>query len=246
MNFIGAGELIKKSWSLYIANFRALIMVAAWSLIPAVAMTFVMLIPAELWILSSLLALAVGIGAMIVGLWVFANLTAIIAKIYGGEQYDVTAIGQNAWSKILPLLWVSALTGLAVFGGTLLLIIPGIIFAVWFTFGSVINVLEGTRGAAALKQSKQLVSGKWWAVLWRLVACYFVYGIIFYAVTAILLLIVGLATGQWEAFASGQYMSWLSDLITQVINIVAVPLAGAISVILYVELKKLKSQNPAA
>ncbi|MDD4995317.1 MAG: hypothetical protein PHW53_02555 [Patescibacteria group bacterium] len=241
MNFIGAGELIKKSWSIYFANFKTLILIAVWSLIPAVAMILVVLIPQELWILSMLLAIVAGIGTMIVGLWVFATMTAIIAKIYDGEQYDVKAISQNAWTKIIPLLWVSILTGFAVFGGTLLFLIPGIIFAVWFTFSSVINVLEGTRGTAALKQSKQLVTGKWWAVLWRLVACYFVYGIIFYIVTAILFLLVGLATGQWEAFASGQYLPWLSNLISQIVNVAAMPLAGAISVILYIELKKFKS-----
>lgn len=244
MELIGAGELINKSWSLYWSNWRMLVSIALWSLIPVAASILIAFIPESLWIAALFLSIAVGIGAVIIGLWVYVTLTRVIAKLYKEEKVNVKQVYQKAWDNIIPLLWVSVLTGLAVFGGTLLLIIPGIIFAVWFAFSSPINVLEGTRGSAALSESKQLVSGKWWSVLWRFLATYIVYGILFYTVTILAMVLIGLATGSWEALAAGaptDTILWVENLATSLINVIAMPLFSAVTVILYLELKKFKN-----
>ena len=73
-----------------------------------------------------------------------------------------------SWSKIGSFFWISFLVGLATAGGLILLIIPGIIFSIWFVFSLFIYLKEGTKGTGALKRSKQLVAGYWWPIFGRL------------------------------------------------------------------------------
>jgi hypothetical protein len=49
--------------------------------------------------------------------------------------------------------------------GLLLLVVPGLIFLTWFAFAGPIIELEGTKVRTALKRSRQLVRGHFWAVL---------------------------------------------------------------------------------
>lgn len=75
----------------------------------------------------------------------------------------------QAKSLLLPYLLISILTGIIVMGGFMLLIIPGIIFAVWFSLAPFVLVDEGLRGMNALERSRALISGRWWGVLGRVV-----------------------------------------------------------------------------
>ncbi|MCX6718137.1 MAG: hypothetical protein NTY81_00835 [Candidatus Staskawiczbacteria bacterium] len=78
------------------------------------------------------------------------------------------------WQKIASFFWISLLVGLATLGGLILLIIPGIIFAIWFCFSMFVYIDEGAKGTSALKRSKQLVQGYWWPIFGRLVVIFVV------------------------------------------------------------------------
>jgi hypothetical protein len=239
-NLIGAGELLRKSWELYWTNFIPLMRVAAWLLIPAAAMALLGVIPGTFAVMTGILSLAVFAASVIVGLWVNVCLIQATAKIYLAEKLEMAPIYNQSWNKIWPFLWVSILTGLFVFFGMLLLIIPGIIFSVWYAFATYANVLENTRGRAALSQSKALVSGKWWSVCWRFLAVYFIYGFVVSAVAWILIAIIAFATGQTHNLANSEIMAWSQNIIGNLINVAATPLFVVVGTILYLELKKLK------
>ena len=66
---------------------------------------------------------------------------------------------QRAFRVIVPLAWTWFLQTLAIMGGFILFIIPGIIFAFWFSLSSHVVVIEGKSGFAALGRSKQLMKG---------------------------------------------------------------------------------------
>jgi hypothetical protein len=72
-----------------------------------------------------------------------------------------------SWSKFAPVLWVVLLSSLVIAGGFLLLIIPGIIVAVWLVFAQQVAIFEDKRGVQALKQSRQYVRNRWWEVFSR-------------------------------------------------------------------------------
>jgi len=56
---------------------------------------------------------------------------------------------------------------LVILVGGILLIIPGIIFYIYFEFSFFVFVGEGIKGAKALSRSKELVKGYWWQVFLR-------------------------------------------------------------------------------
>lgn len=60
------------------------------------------------------------------------------------------------------LLGVGVLTFLALIGGAILLIIPGLIFATWFSFAGYVVVAENLGVLAAMRRSKELVKNRFW------------------------------------------------------------------------------------
>jgi hypothetical protein len=245
MALIGAGQLIKTTWSLYLSNFKVLIIISAWTLVPSIASILLGFLPESFGGLALILGIAVWVGSIIVYLWIFACLIEVIAKIYNNQKYNLKTVYQGAWSKLPALLWVFILSFLVVFGGTMLLIVPGIIFAVWFAFSRVINVIEGTKGSAALTESKRLVSGKWWSVLWRFVATYFVYMLLLIAAGFVLMYVSTMALGSVAEYASPLIhpQGLISMISTMILEVLATPLFYIITVVLYLELKKFKGQK---
>lgn len=95
--------------------------------------------------------------------------TALLYAIKdSSERIGIIESYRRGWHKILSYFWVYLLVGLIVFGGFLLLIIPGIIFAVWFSFAVFILIAENLKGVKALSKSKEYVKGHWWSVFWYL------------------------------------------------------------------------------
>lgn len=70
--------------------------------------------------------------------------------------------------KLLSYWWVAFLVGIICVGGTILLIVPGIIFAIWYCFSTWVLVEEDLRGMNALAKSKQYVKGRWGMVFAKL------------------------------------------------------------------------------
>src|SRR5690606_4491634 len=75
--------------------------------------------------------------------------------------------------------------GLAVILGFILLIIPGIVLAVWFSQVVFIYAIEGGKGSEVLGRSRQYVIGRWWQVLGRLIVIGLVSLLISFIISAI-------------------------------------------------------------
>ncbi|MCS7092461.1 MAG: hypothetical protein NZM26_03865 [Patescibacteria group bacterium] len=69
---------------------------------------------------------------------------------------------------IFPIFFAGLLTFLIILGGYVLLIVPGIIFSVWYLY-VLPCVIDGKRGTQALAHSKSLVKGRFWQTLTRIV-----------------------------------------------------------------------------
>lgn len=84
------------------------------------------------------------------------------------EQIGIIEAYKRGLPKIGSLFWISFLTGIILLIGFILLIIPGIIFAVWFAFAGFILISEDIKGMDALKKSKEYVKGRFGSVLWHI------------------------------------------------------------------------------
>lgn len=87
-------------------------------------------------------------------------------------------IRSYAWKLIAANL----LSGLAIFAGALLLIIPGIVLGLMLIFSEYAVVIEGKGALESLKQSRTLGQGRLWPVFIRLLAYFIVIIIITIAV----------------------------------------------------------------
>ena len=170
--------MLNKSWELYKDKFETLIGIAA---IPIVA-NFLILLPLVVGgVLSGAFLRGVGITnavkimiavplALLAIAWVvLVTLWPAVAMIYAvKEEIGFKKSFKKAWPKIGSYFWVNLLSGLAVTIGMILLIIPGIIFAVWFVLANYALIVEGKKGSNALSRSKELVKGNWWSVFGRI------------------------------------------------------------------------------
>jgi len=71
------------------------------------------------------------------------------------------ALGDRAGSVII----VSIMSGIIILIGAVLLVIPGIIAAVWLMVATPVAAIEGRRNSDALGRSRELVRGQFWHVL---------------------------------------------------------------------------------
>lgn len=162
----------------------------------------VFLIPTVVDIISSLLQLGLmgDISSFVVS--TFSYIALIIAI---DNPKGIGTI-QNAYRASTPLffnyLFVSLIVGFLVMLGIFALILPGLLFLVWFTTSSFVVVLEKRGIEDTLKQSREYVRGKWSPVFARLV----VLGLFLFAVVSLFAFLFGI-TGVGE---SGIYaISWL-------------------------------------
>jgi hypothetical protein len=84
-----------------------------------------------------------------------------VAKLYLGQPVTAVEAMKVGLRRFLPLIGTSILFSLVVMGGMILLIIPGILFAIWFGLYQHVVVLEGLVGQKALARSKKLVTPYW-------------------------------------------------------------------------------------
>ncbi len=88
-----------------------------------------------------------------------AALVRIVANTYLGESTSLgDAIG-SAFGMIIPLYWTWLLMMIAITGGMILCVVPGIIAAFWFSLATQVVVIEKINGFAALKRSRELMRG---------------------------------------------------------------------------------------
>ena len=173
------GELLNRTWQIYRTKIKVLLGIMAIPLFFILIFTFIGFIPLLFgFFLSLKLRSALFFLGFIVIVLIFGFLSYIIptwlqlALIYITKERD-KEIGVKeslirVKNKIIPSLWIEILYGLIVIVGLILLVIPGIIFSVWYFFAIYILASEGLRGRKALSRSKELVSGNFGKVLWRL------------------------------------------------------------------------------
>jgi uncharacterized membrane protein len=86
-----------------------------------------------------------------------AALVHGIASVYLDKPLTAKLAVKRAFAVFWQLIGTSILAGLVMFAGFLLLIVPGIIFALWYALVTQIVVIEGSTGLEAMKRSKTLM-----------------------------------------------------------------------------------------
>ena len=98
--------------------------------------------------------------------WVQTALFVLVVK----EELGIIEAFQAGWDYLWPMAWVLTLASGILISGFALGILPGILFAVWFTFGMYVLLEEVRRGMEALLASREYVRGHWWNIFGKVLA----------------------------------------------------------------------------
>ncbi len=240
-NLLSAKEIIVRAWNLYVQNWRVFLPYLILLLLPSLFVYFLGVVAVWLssaWprlaIINNVMIMALTAASLVFTFWFTVALTRTIKALLSGEpaagwRRALTDSSHLIW----PALWASALAGLAILGGTILFIVPGIIFTVWLAFVFYAAALDDQRGRQALTTSKALTVGRWWAIAWRLTAPALLFGALFIALTD--------AVG-WTAepllAVSAQAAATVRYLTDAIFNVLIIPLSSGAMVIIYLDAKK--------
>ncbi len=192
-----------------------------------------------LWIIGSVLM-------SLASLWSTLAYMLALADIDSNKMPEkIGTYLKKTRGLILPTFGLTIVVSLIVAGGFILLLIPGIIFSIWFVFTLQARVLDQKKGTSALSQSKSLVAGNWWGVFGRIVLA-----------TIIVTICMSIVETIFNSFFPGDLnlltfqtltvLSFVITLLTAAIQAIFTPFASAIPTIMYLDLKKgkLASNDP--
>ena len=227
-------DIIKTGWELYIENFQKFLIPIVIVISPYIIFYLLQYLEGAA---ISILFLITFVLIIMIELWMTIFFIETINYIYNQQTFDLNKIYENAFKKISSYFWVSILTALIVTVGIIVFLIPGLIFAVWFSFSSYINVLEGQKGSKAIAASKELVRGRWGATFWRLIIPpLFIYAISMMIIFALTYMFTG-GNINSESIEQSILVNALFTLIFSILT----PLLVSFNVIIYNNLKKTKS-----
>jgi hypothetical protein len=214
--------LLKQSLQIVFGNLKLFILIIS---VPAIFNVLAVIFePAQDTAIISIYEWAIYISFALVSF--IASILMTLAIMYAVDNQSISVGGAYslAKSKFWIYIGMSILLGILVMIAFLLLIIPGIIVSVWLAFAGMALVFENKGIIESLKRSKALVSGKWFAVAWRLLVLIFV-SILFSLVISALLLIL-------STFVNYQIVYSISTIL----NLLMTPIVIAYTYLLYRDL----------
>jgi hypothetical protein len=192
--------------------------------------------------------IVVPVALLEVGLGPFAFVGSSIA----GLITPVGGIWRRVGRIVIPLVLTSLLVFIAVVLGTVLLIIPGILFYVWFALSSQAIVIENRRYFGAMGRSRQLVRGSWWRVFGILIVIAIAAGIANFVVQGAVIAIFGIvgwgqggSVFQSTATASSGNLAPFA-VATAVSQLLVVPVQALVGAFLYFDLRLRKEGTDIA
>ncbi len=181
----GIGEILSTAFEIYKTNAASLLMIVAIVVVP---LTFIsafiggVVFAPDTETITVLgesvetvsartagVAILVALVGAVIGVIINAVLQAAIMRGAAlgsiGDPVDIDASYKWGFARFGSVLLISILVGLAVAGGFILLIIPGVIFLVMFSVSIPALVVENLRGTDAMSRSWNLVKGFFWHAL---------------------------------------------------------------------------------
>lgn len=238
---IKVGDIILNSWEMYTKNFKKLWPYMLFMFLPNFILGVTGIISlyldrfatSGLFILSNnLIVLAILTVCLIFTLWATMALAKNLGNIVNKKPFVAYKDTFSLTSHLIwPTIYTFLLLLLIIMGGTLLLIIPGIIFMVWFSFTYLVIIYEEKRGVEALMESKKLVTGRWWPILWRIFAPSIFFGVIFLIISYTVSFIIDL-------IFSGLSFYIVNGILTSILSVIVSPLTALATIILYFKAKE--------
>jgi hypothetical protein len=174
------GKLFSDAWHLYKERFFVSLGIF---FIPLVFIGIGQQLILKSWFFTSIIFNTIG--------YLVLMLTLATFMISVSKRTDLVASYRGGIKIFWPMLWMLILVFFATFGGLVMLIIPGIMMAIWLFFSGYVLVVEGKRGVSVMSQSREYVRGYWWSIFGR----YLLFMVPFYAVIYLVTRVLGKTNG---------------------------------------------------
>lgn len=181
-----AMDILKKAWEIYQRKFWLLIGISALPAALALvgAMFFgggaVLAGKTAPHISSALGAGGLALAFVFLIIIIYVGVWSSVAEIVAIRDHTENLAFKETFTRARPFIsqffFTNLLTGLAIMVGFVLLIVPGIIFALWFSQTAYIVICEKLYYTTALKKSKSYVNGRLWEVFTK----YLLIGVVVY------------------------------------------------------------------
>jgi hypothetical protein len=213
-----ATEIIDASFRFYRAHFGDLVVLSALLLVPPALITAI--VPTSL-----------RVPVQIVGNLMFLVAQGAIAVLVAGALEEDRALSagdtlRRLGSRAAAVIAVSIMAGILIGFGALLLVIPGILIAVWTSVATPVAAIEGLRNSGALRRSRDLTRGQFWHVLGTL--------LLGWVIVMVLMLGGALALGMVFGMLG---FTQFSDMLASLLMVPLFPLIGVASSLLYYDLR---------
>lgn len=238
----GLGDILSAAFEIYKANASGLLMIVAIVVVP---LTFISAFLGGVvfapdthtetifgqTVEVSTRSATVGIFAALIGVVIAVIISAVLqaALIRGaaqasiGDAVDIDASYKWGFARFGSVLLISILVGLAVLGGLILFIIPGLILIVMFAVAIPALVVENRKGTEAMGRSWNLVKGHFWHVVVVILVAAIIAGVV-----------SGIINGIGTAISDNWFVTWVFQAIGQII---VAPFSALVAVLLYVDLR---------
>ncbi|MDP2631512.1 MAG: hypothetical protein Q8P30_01945, partial [Candidatus Uhrbacteria bacterium] len=229
----------QSSFQLYFKNFRFFISYVGWILAPIAIVLVLSTVIGGVTITIIDVLLNVVVYSVIM-IWLSVVFIKATPQLIADQTIKTRKLNQEAWRLIVPFALASTLAGLITVGGYLLLIIPGIIFSVWFAFSATMVVLEKIGITESIGASKALVAGRFWKVLWRLLTGGIIIAIIYLLLLLIITLIYSTLSGVDLIMLMSATPTYPQDVLNRIVEMLIIPVSAVYQVLLYLEVKRTK------
>lgn len=228
----GPIELAKEAWVIYKKRFWTIVGIGVVIFIAEILLLVAAVIVGALGYFGLGAKLSAGffglVGVLvIVGLIIstvlssWSNAAIFLSITKWKEDRKITDLLKDAKPFILPYFLTSLLAGLLSIGAFLFFIIPALVFGVWFSMWKFILVTENKSGLLALHTSREYVRGRFWGVVWRVIAVH------------LPVLILGLLFTRGRGDAMGPLHG-----IFQIVSLLLIPFYMIYDFVLFTHLKK--------
>ena len=168
-------ELLEKSWLMYRAKLRVIVLVSLLGVIPSLVAAILLAViaaqfgqQANFLVINSSLALLMMLLLVYVSFRINIAIYLIVGQKISSIREAWQVAGKYFWSYTLTMLWMGAMLAL----WFLLLVVPGFIFLVFYSLVAWVFFIENYHGYAAIKRSRELITGYWKPVALRLLALF--------------------------------------------------------------------------
>jgi hypothetical protein len=218
---LNSGGLLGETFSIYFANFVPFLVLTAVALSPLIALAVARLATDASNPMGTLYELLSNLGSLFCAPLATGCLTYGVLQQMRGIETSVGQCLRVGLSAFLPVLGTSLLQGLVVGLGTVLCIVPGIIFAAMYAVAVPAYIEERLGAGRAMSRSASLTDGYRWPVFCVL----FVIGCIQVGLERIATMLVG-ESAPW--------------LVLVTVDLVPTGLSGTAGAVLYYRLRAVK------